>query len=165
MKTRALAIILACSIPAVSLAEIYTWKDADGRSHFSDQPPPSGQAKTLRGSQQRSGYYDAGAEPAGAASGIPEARASGPKTWQDQDKDFAKRQAEKAEAEAKARKEKEAKAEKEQYCSDLRRNIAMLERGGRIAKANEKGEAVPMSDNQLQGELESNRAKLAKDCK
>lgn len=164
MKTKVLVTILACCIPAIGLADIYTWKDADGRTHFSDQPPPVGQVKTMRGGQ-RSGGNDGDATPSAPASGVPDAKASGPKSWQDQNKDFAKRQADKAEAEAKAKKEQQQKAEKEQYCSDLRRNVAMLEHGGRIGKANDKGESVPMSDSQLQSELDSNRSKLSKDCK
>lgn len=168
MKSRMLAFVLACSLPALVHAQIYSWKDSSGRTHFSDQPPPSGTARAVRsGSGAASGYMtDADQAPsAAAASAVPDAKASAPKSWQERDQDFAKRQAEKAEAEAKAQKEKTAQAEKDRYCNDLRRNIAMLERGGRISKANDKGEAIPMSDAQLQAEAERSRAALAKSCK
>lgn len=167
MKSRTLAILLACCIPALAYAQIYTWKDAGGRTHFSDQPPPDAQVKTMRGgvAVNPPEPQKAGSEPLAQGSGVPDAKASAPKTWQDQNKDFAKRQTEKAETEAKAKKEQESKAEKERYCTDLRRRIAMLERGGRIGKANDQGELIPLSDNQLQGEVERARAQLAKDCK
>jgi len=168
MKYRTLATLAACCIPVLAYAQIYTWKDASGRTHFSDQAPADGVVKTMRGGAVVSTpepQQTGGSEPLAQASGVPDAKASGPKTWQDRDKEFAKRQAEKAEAEAKAKKEKDAKAEKDKYCSDLRRNIALLERGGRIGKANEKGESIPMSDSQMQSEIEHARSQLTKDCK
>ncbi len=159
MKARKLAVLLALGFPLMTWAQIYTWKDANGRTHFGDQPPPNAQVKTMRGGAPVE------TEAPVTSGSAPSAQASGPKSWQDQNKDFAKRQAEKAEAEAKASKEREAKAQKEEYCSNLRRNIAMLERGGRISKANDNGEAIPMSDSQLQSEIERTRSALAKDCK
>ncbi|MEN3113012.1 DUF4124 domain-containing protein [Uliginosibacterium paludis] len=159
MKARKLAVLAALALPLMANAEIYTWKDANGRTHFGDQPPPNAQVKTMRGGAP---VESTAPEASGSA---PSAQASGPKSWQEQNKDFAKRQTEKAEAEAKANKEREAKAQKDEYCSNLRSNIALLERGGRISKANDKGEAIPMSDNQLQAELDRARAALSKDCK
>lgn len=164
MKARISVALLALSLPIMAGAQVYTWKDASGRTHFSDQPPSNVDAKPLRGNMVPE-PSSASTAPSTAASAPPDAKASGPKGWEERDRDFKQRQKEKAEAEAKAKKEQEAKAEKERYCSDLRRNIAMLERGGRIGKANEKGESIPMSDGQIQSEIESNRAKLAKDCK
>lgn len=159
MKKRTLALVVALGFPLLAGAQIYTWKDSNGRTHFGDQPPPEAQVKTMRGGA----VVESTAPQAGEST--PSASASGPKSWQEQNKDFAKRQAEKSEAEAKAAKEREAKAQREEHCSDLRRNIALLERGGRIGKANEKGEPIPMSDNQIQAELERVRGILAKDCK
>lgn len=38
---RQLALVLAALLAApLAAAEMYTWKDADGRTHFGDQPPP-----------------------------------------------------------------------------------------------------------------------------
>lgn len=159
MTPRIFAALVACALPALVSAQVYTWKDSSGRTHFSDQPPANTDAKPLRGNIVPE------APPATTGSAPPETKASGPKSWEERDRDFKQRQAEKSEAEAKAKKEQAAKAEKDRYCSDLRRNIALLERGGRIGKANEKGETIPMDDAQMQAEIARNKAQLAKDCK
>ncbi|NSL55057.1 DUF4124 domain-containing protein [Uliginosibacterium aquaticum] len=168
MKLKLLAITLACTLPVVAGAQVYTWKDSSGRTHFSDQPPPNTDAKAVRSNmvpEPAAAPKSAGSPPVANASGVPEAKASAPKGWEERDRDFKQRQAEKAEADAKLKKEQEAKADKERYCSDLRRNIAMLERGGRVGKANEKGENIPMDDSQMQAEISRSKAQLAKDCK
>lgn len=169
MKVRIVAALVACALPALACAQIYTWKDASGRVHYADNPPGGVEAKPLRGKAEPtppSPQPDtSGSAPAASASAPPAAKASGPKGWEERDRDFRQRQKEQAEADAKAKKEQESKAEKERYCADLRRNLAMLERGGRIGKANEKGESIPMSDSQMQAEINNSKAKLAKDCK
>ncbi len=164
MKLKLLAITLLCTLPIAAGAQVYTWKDANGRTHFSDQPPADTDAKTVR-SNMVPETTSTRTPPAASASGVPDPKASGPKSWEERDRDFKQRQAEKSEADAKLKKEQEAKAEKERYCADLRRNIAMLERGGRIGKANDKGENIPLDDAQLQAETSRNKAQLAKECK
>jgi hypothetical protein len=167
MSSRILVALLACALPALASAEIYTWKDSSGRTHFADQAPGNVDAKPMRGNivpESAAPPTASGSAPSASAS-APQAKQSGPKGWEERDRDFKQRQTEKAEADAKLKKEQEAKAEKERYCSDLRRNLAMLERGGKIGKANEKGESIPMSDAQMQSEIDGSRARLAKDCK
>jgi len=165
MASRILIALLACSLSASAFAqEVYTWKDSNGRTHFADKAPLGVDAKPLRGNMVPESSGNTEDVPADASKPAA-SKKSGPKSWEEQDRDFKQRQAEKSEAEAKAKKEKAEKAEKERYCSDLRRNLAMLERGGRISRANDKGESIPLSDSQLQAEIERNRSQLAKDCK
>lgn len=169
MRVRIVAAIVAFALPALACAQIYTWKDSSGRIHYADNPPGGVDAKPLRGKTEaspRPTQPDTGSSvPSASASAPPTAKASGPKGWEERDRDFKQRQKEQAEADGKAKKEQESKAEKERYCSDLRRNLAMLERGGRIGQANEKGESIPMSDSQMQAEINRSKAQLAKDCK
>ena len=42
-----LAFILAMIICAAAQAEVYTWKDAQGRTHFGDRPPVDSKAQQL----------------------------------------------------------------------------------------------------------------------
>ena len=48
MLARILVAAAALTLTASVFAEIYTWKDASGRVHFSDQAPPSEDAKPTR---------------------------------------------------------------------------------------------------------------------
>lgn len=41
------AATLLLSVAAVPAAEVYKWKDADGRTHVSDRPPADGRAERL----------------------------------------------------------------------------------------------------------------------
>jgi len=45
---RALLAVLLCSVLAPAQSEIYKWTDAEGITHFSDQPPPGGTAPQFR---------------------------------------------------------------------------------------------------------------------
>lgn len=40
VKLNRLLLIASLCIPATAGAEMYTWKDAEGRTHFGDKPPP-----------------------------------------------------------------------------------------------------------------------------
>ncbi|MDQ7989737.1 MAG: DUF4124 domain-containing protein [Candidatus Dactylopiibacterium sp.] len=166
MNSRMLVALAACLLPVVAVAQIYTWKDANGRTHFGDQPPPAANARTMRGGVAvEPPAPQATASAPQAAGSAPQAAASGPKSWQERDKEFLQRQNEKAEADAKAKKESQARAEKARHCAELQNTIALLERGGRVAKANEKGESVPMSDTQMLDELQRARQRQARDCR
>ncbi|WP_169307341.1 DUF4124 domain-containing protein [Chitiniphilus eburneus] len=37
---KTMMLVLMCGVAAFASAEIYKWKDADGRVHYSDTPPP-----------------------------------------------------------------------------------------------------------------------------
>ncbi|MET7015357.1 DUF4124 domain-containing protein [Uliginosibacterium flavum] len=157
---KSLAMFAACALPMLASAQVYTWKDANGRTHFADQPPVGTDAKPVRGN-----IVPPEPEAPRASGSAPSAKASGPRTWEDQDRDYKQRKTEQAEADAKAKKEKDAKAEKDKYCSSLRSNLAALERGGRMSKPNAKGEPDFLSENQMKSEADRIRSQIASDCK
>lgn len=161
---RFVAPLIVCALPMLANAQVYTWKDANGRTHFSDQPPADIEVKPARGNFVPPQASEV-PKTSGSAAASTDTKASGPKSWEEKDREFTKRQQEKAEAEAKAKKEQEAKAQKAQYCSSLRSNLAMLERGGRVATPDAKGEPNYLSESQVKGEADKIRAILAKDCK
>ncbi|MBS1209395.1 MAG: hypothetical protein H6R19_1793 [Proteobacteria bacterium] len=164
---RSLIPLLACAVPLMANGEIYTWKDANGRTHFADQAPVGTDAKPVRGNIVPADTDQARNTPApgSSASAPKDAKASGPKSWEEQDRDFKQRRAEQSEAETKAKKDKEAKAEKDKYCSSLRSNLAMLERGGRFSKPDTNGERNYLSEGQVKSEADDIRNRIAKDCK
>lgn len=121
-------------------AEIYTWKDRDGRVNYADNPPSgSTQARTLSGRDT---------EPVTALATQPAAAESAPKSVADQDLEFRKRQAEAAEQKAKAAKEAAAAEEKQKNCERARIQLKALESGQRVAQFNAKGEREFLDDAQ-----------------
>lgn len=48
MIQRSILLLLLCTCTAHLCADIYTWQDADGRTHFGDRPPQESQAKQLK---------------------------------------------------------------------------------------------------------------------
>jgi type IV secretory pathway VirB10-like protein len=164
---------LACA--TVACAEVYTWKDASGRVHYSDQPPPGGEAKPTKAAPAPK-YAPAVAEPAAAQSGAaaqsdpkPDSKVattqSGPKTWQEKDLEAKQKRAADQEAEAKRKQEADRADEKKRYCDGLRSNLSMLEKGGRVTTTNAAGERVYLDDSQLKQEAERTRGQLSRDCK
>ncbi len=157
MKLKSLSFLVLATCSLGVNAQVYTWKEANGRTHFSDRPPIEAQAKTTRGSGSRPA-------PEESAASEPKANASGPRTWEDQDREFRERRAKQAEEQSKAQEEAKVKAEKARYCDSLKRNLAMVERGGRVAQPTAGGEAQIMSDEQLSAEASRLRSQIAKDC-
>ncbi|MEC5386508.1 DUF4124 domain-containing protein [Uliginosibacterium sp. H3] len=171
---------LACLFIAISgllfassaTAQVYTWKDASGRVHYSDQPPPNGDNKPAKAAPAAK-YAPATPEPAASQSGAaaqpdtkpPAATQSGPKTWQEKDLEAKQKRAADQEAEAKRKQEADRADEKKRYCESLRNNLTMLERGGRVTTTNAAGERIFLDDSQLKQEAERTRVQLSRDCK
>src|SRR3954470_20586087 len=86
-----LAIVSALSSAAIG-AQTYKWTDAQGKVHYSDQPPPADVKEpiTVKNSRQSPTATPAGKDAAPAKA----------KTYTDQEADFKKRQVEAAEREA-----------------------------------------------------------------
>lgn len=169
MAFRLLTIVAILATATVAHAQIYTWKDASGRTHYSDQPPVGTDAKTLHGPSRNAASYGGdtpaanGSAPAANGS-APAANASAPATWQDRDRDFKKRQKEKAEADAKAQKEAADKAAKDQRCSQMRNELAALTNGGRFARAGANGEKTYLDENQMNAESTRLRNQISQEC-
>ena len=127
-------------------AGLTKWVDAEGKVHYSDEPPPANvNAKVL-------------AVPK-AASGVP-----AEKTYVEQEAERKKALKNKAESEQKAAKQQEDAAAKQKYCASLRSHLATLEKGSRLATYNEKGESVIMDDAARQQQIEEARKQLSANC-
>lgn len=144
-----IGVCLAASALAALAGDIYTWRDAEGRVHFSDVPPAGKEeAKKIRGSTP------------GNASATPPATPTTAKpapSQADKDLEFRKRHAESQEAADKAAKEKASAERKTADCQSARNQLRALESGQRVSRFNDKGEAIPMDDSQRQAEIERNR--------
>ena len=166
----ALLAVLAGTLAAVmpATAETYKWTDADGKVHYSDQPPPpsvknsttmSPKKRTSRSAPaaapeaQSSPDAAAGASPKPAAGDSDTPKATGPKTPQELDAEFKQRQVKAAEEEAARRKADQELAEKNRNCQQARQNVARLEAGGRMTRYNDKGELEYLGDEDIAAEL------------
>jgi phage protein D len=140
-----LAIVSALSSAAIG-AQTYKWTDAQGKVHYSDQPPPADVKEpiTVKTPHQSPAAKPAGKDPAPAKA----------KTYTEQEADFKKRQVETAEREAAEKKKADEAAEKKQTCTQVRAQLKGLQAGGRITQTNANGNREYLSDAQIGQEIE-----------
>ncbi|MDR3352931.1 MAG: DUF4124 domain-containing protein [Zoogloeaceae bacterium] len=112
MKTRLIPFLLLplLLVAMPTQAQVYKWKDAQGRTIISDSPPP-GPRQTAR---------PVGRVPAAPADA---AAANQPRSLAEQEEEFRQRR---QEANAKAEKERLAAAERQKKCNHAQRNQTML---------------------------------------
>ena len=140
-------------------AQTYKWKDADGKIHYSDQPPPAN-AKEEATVKPRKPASAATAAPAATENGTAKA-----KTYVEQEADFKRRQVEAAEREAEEKKKAAEAAEKKQNCDRARAQLRALQDGGRVTHVNNQGEREYMSDAQVAQAIESGKKTVDSWCK
>lgn len=131
-------------------AELYKWTDAEGRVHFSDQPPPPEVRAPVTVKPR----------PPGATPAAPAAP-----SYVEQEAEFRKRQVEAAE---KAKAEKQTAddaAEKQRNCDQARARVASLEIGGRITRTNAAGEQIFLTDAEIAQALSGARRDADAACK
>ena len=147
MKHIALAAAVLLIATAAN-AEIYQWKDKNGKTIISDKPPTENVVEQKKTSSDPS--------TAGAAT---------PKTAADRELEFRKRQKESQENTEKAQKEQAASAEKQENCANARRYQTTLESGERVALRDDKGERYFLDDAQRAQEVEKAKKAVEASCK
>lgn len=145
---RALLFVIAVLAAGTVSAQIYTWRDASGKVHYSDTPPPGTEAKQMRGGV-----------PTGADGGAQR------RSQNEQEQEFRKRSSEAAEKKAKSEKELAEKEARKQDCESARAQLQALESGQRVTRFNEKGETVFLDDAERAQEIERTRKIVAQQCK
>ncbi len=170
--------LLAASLllPGVASAQLYQWRDTNGRVVFSDLPPPPGipSANIIKSPKARSAPPAAAAASGDAAAGATTtagtasapgataaAKAGGQKSVAEREADFKKRQADAAE---KSQKDSETAANdsrREDQCRGLRQSLAALEGGQRIRRFNDKGEPYFVEDAERAKDTERVRRDMA----
>ena len=164
-------------LPASGFAQMYQWRDANGRVVFSDTPPPPNippgsimKAPKARAapapapaSAATEGKAEGGAAVSGTAPGAPgaTAKAAAPKSVAEREADFKKRQ---AEAAAKAEKDQQTASDdkrREEQCRGMRQSLAALESGQRARRFNDKGEPYFLEDADRGREVEKYRKDMA----
>ncbi len=138
---------LAIMAPVLA-AGVYTWRDKEGKVHYSDVPPAGD-------TQSRS--FKAASTPASAG----EARSH----IANQDLEFRKRREEAGEARAKAEKESKDAEERKTNCTQARNQLAALTSGQRLTRFNAAGEREYLDDAQRAQETERANKAVADWCK
>lgn len=145
---RFLILAVAVAVAPLASAQLYKYIDANGKTVYTDQPPPSADPKTLRIPSSAVG------SPAPAA-----------KSAVQQDKELQKGR-DKAKEEAKKADEKAQRAAFEQQrCDSAKTAYDHYAAGGRIAKLNAQGERVFLGDDEIDAEREKARRAMDEACK
>ncbi|MFT4171128.1 MAG: DUF4124 domain-containing protein [Rhodocyclaceae bacterium] len=155
-KSGTLAALALLALAGTVQAQIYTWKDAKGSVHYSDQPPPGVDAKVT------SGARGAAAAPATAATAS--APVAGSKSWQEKDQEFRQRRAEQSEKNAKQQEADAKRAQRDAQCAEIRRQLAAVDSGARMGHTNDKGEVEVFGDAERKAESQRLRDILSKEC-
>lgn len=142
-------LILACLATAVS-AQVYMWRDASGKVHYSDTPPPGVDAKRMRAGSQTD------SAPATGAAG---------RSVAEQEVEFRKRQAEAEKARTKAEQERTAAEDNKRNCEDARNQLNALESGQRMSRVDSSGERIFLDDEMRAQEIEKTRKSVQSWCK
>lgn len=150
MRTTA-ALFMALMAAAALGAEVYTWRDADGKVHYSDTPPAGADVKKLRGGVQ--------------VNTAPPAQAAPRRGLADQEMEFRKRKTDTEAAQAKAEKEKTEVEEGRRNCEQARAQLQSLETGRRISRLNAQGETVVLDDDMRTQETERTKKAVQTWCK
>ena len=148
MKHFALTLAVLLASTTAANAEIYQWKDANGKTVISDKPPT--------GNTQPQKTF---------ASDSPTSNAAAPKTTADKELDFRKRQKEAQENADKANKEQAAAAANKESCDNARRYLKTMESGERVSMTDDKGERYYLDDAQRSQEIAKARQNIQANCK
>ena len=123
--------LLALTLAVPAHAQLYKWVDADGKTVYSDTPPPAN-VKSQRLNVRSSG-------PGGAAPAAVDEKAAETRKPVNQELEFRKRRAKQDETEAKESAEAKERAEN---CTTARHRRQSYEDTPRVYRYDEKGERV-----------------------
>lgn len=145
---RAPALLFLLLLAPGGLAQIYSWRDADGRMHYSDQAP-TGIAQPSKLEPATLWVEEADKAKRKLAKEVMDAR---------------KRQLDAEEEAAKADKSKGEAAERQENCRLARDYLQTLESGARISRSDEKGGRAYLDDQAREQEIASARRATASWC-
>lgn len=131
-----IAIVSLLVVATSTSAGITRWVDANGKVHYSDQPPPA----TAKSQKQ----LDIKTAPS-APQATPD-KNDGEKSLAERELEFRKRRVEAEEAVAKQAKDQAEAKRKQDNCAQARRQLQALQDGQKISHYDEKGERVFMED-------------------
>lgn len=148
MHLRRLAPLVLALCSTIAAAQLYSWKDASGKVHYSDEPPPD-KASARKVAPPATGAGDAAARRAAA----------------DQEAAARKKQKEAQEAGEKAQKDKTDAEERRVECERARTNVQAIESGQIRFTIGSNGERVGLDGDTREAELAKARRAADAWCK
>ncbi len=147
---RYLTIILLLASTA-AFAALNKWVDAEGKVHYSDEPPPPNvKSTTLRPS---------------AAPPVATSAPGAPKTLAEREAELKKAQQEKKEAADRAAQEQANRETERANCAAARQSLRSLQAGGRLAEYDASGELSYVEDDERQQRIAKAQQDVAEWCK
>jgi hypothetical protein len=147
MRLAILASLLV--LPLAATAQVYMWKDASGKMHYSDQPPTDRSAASRR------------VGPSNSASDDVEAVA---KSSAEKKEAAAKQAKESGEKAAQAEKERAEDAIRQENCERARQNLAGIESGQIRFRMGAGGEREALDGDVRESELAGARRAVESNC-
>jgi hypothetical protein len=142
---RILFLALAVALAPVAEAQLYKYVDKNGKTIYSDSPPPDADTKAVN------------VRPAGG--NAPQ------KSAVERDKESEKGRKAASESAKKGNESAEKQAQNEQRCAAARNNYQIFQDGGRIQQMNDKGEREYLTDEQIEAGREKARREMDEACK
>lgn|SRR5574340_58837 len=153
-------LILSVLASANAFAGLSKWVDADGKVHYSDQPPPANvTAKTLRTTSSDT------AAPASAGGAAAASAPAAPKTIAEREAELKKAQQAKKEAADKAAKEQARIEGEKTNCESAQQSLRALQDGVRVLEVDAKGERSYLGDEQRRQRIEKAQQNIKTFCK
>ena len=145
MKRTLFVAALAVALAPAAEAQLYKYVDKNGKTIYSDQPPPDADTKSVN------------------------VRGAGPATPQksavERDKEAEKGRKAAVEGTKKANEAADRSAQNEQRCAAARNNFQIFQDGGRVMQMNDKGEREYLTDEQIEAGREKSRREMDEACK
>ena len=146
-KVLALLLTLLAALPAS--AQIYEWRDADGKVNYSDRPPPGVEGKLIR----------RGSQSAPLTSSQPS------KSLAEQELEFRERRAEAVEKKEKKTQEKQEAAQRAERCDQARKHLRILKSADQVLMKAEGGPTKQLRPSDRKAETEKAQKIIAEECK
>jgi hypothetical protein len=171
---KALLLLILIALPLMAHAQVYKWKDASGKTIYSDMPPPSSvKQESIIGNKPVTPAAAPASAPAAtkgapapaATKGAPAPAASDTNKPAVDKETAARKRQEDAEADKKKEEAKQAELEQRQKnCAAAKSNYDTYKIGGRISKINEKGERVHLGDDEIAAGLAQAKKEVEQYC-
>lgn len=143
------ALLMLCGgASAQGSTQVYKWVDAQGRTHYSESPPPEQKDKARK------------VDTSNIGKGVPMPA----KPAAEQEGEFRKRQIERETRERKAEQEQKERERVKEQCVRVRQQLAVLNEQVPVYQRDEKGERKYMDDAQRQAEISRLQGLLRQHC-
>jgi len=146
---RLVALVPLLVLPLVASAQVYTWKDASGKVHYSDQPPAD---RNLGSRKLRPSLSESDDVPVAAKSAAEKKEAA------------AKQAKEAGEKAAQAEKERADDAIRQENCERARQNLAGIESGQIRYRMTASGEREALDGSVRDTELAEAQRAVTSNC-